>query len=42
MHDSSNDAISVTAPEGKNYSSNIRLNTDDIELIEILKELNVH
>lgn len=32
--------ISVTTPEGKNYCSNVRLNADDIELIETLKNLN--
>lgn len=34
--------ISVTTPEGKNYCSNVRLNADDIELIEALKNLNTH
>lgn len=34
--------ISVTTPEGKNYCSNVRLNADDMELMETLKNLNVH
>lgn len=34
--------ISVTTPEGKNYCSNVRLNADDIELMETLKSLNAH
>ena len=34
--------ISVTTPEGKNYCSNVRLNADDIELMETLKNLNAH
>lgn len=34
--------ISVTTPEGKNYCSNVRLNTDDMEFIEALKNLNAH
>ena len=34
--------ISVTTPEGKNYCSNVRLNADDMELIETLKNLNAH
>lgn len=34
--------ISVTTPEGKNYCSNVRLNADDMELMETLKNLNAH
>lgn len=34
--------ISVTTPEGKNYCSNVRLNADDIELMDTFKNLNVH
>lgn len=34
--------INVTTPEGKNYCSNVRLNTDDMEFIEALKNLNAH
>lgn len=31
--------ITVTTPEGKNYCSNIKLQADDMELIESLKNL---
>lgn len=34
--------ISVTTPEGTNYCSNVRLNADDIELMDTFKNLNVH
>ena len=34
--------ISVTTHEGKNYCSNVRLNADDMELMETLKNLNAH
>ena len=34
--------FSVTTPEGKNYCSNVRLNADDMELMETLKNLNAH
>lgn len=34
--------INVTTPEGKNYCSNVRLNMDDMEFIEALKNLNAH
>ena len=34
--------ISVTTPEGKNYCSNVRLNADDMGLMETLKNLNAH
>ena len=34
--------ISVTTPEGKNYCSNVRLNADDMQLMETLKNLNAH
>ena len=32
--------LSVTSPEGKNYCSNIKLNAEDIELINQLKTMN--
>ena len=32
--------ISVTSPEGKNYTSNLKLNQDDIDLFELLRQLN--
>ncbi len=32
--------INVTTPEGKSYCSNIRLKSDDMELIETLKNMN--
>ncbi len=32
--------INVTTPEGKAYCSNIRLKSDDMELIETLKNMN--
>ncbi|MGN1168155.1 MAG: hypothetical protein ACI4S2_17205 [Lachnospiraceae bacterium] len=31
--------INVTTPEGKNYCSNIKINTDDLSLIETLKNM---
>lgn len=31
--------ITVTTPEGKNYCSNLKLNDDDLELIETLKNM---
>lgn len=31
--------ITVTTPEGKNYCSNIKLQPDDMELIETLKSM---
>lgn len=31
--------ISVTTPEGKNYCSNVKLNSDDMEFIETLKNM---
>ncbi len=34
--------ITVTTPEGKNYCSNVKLNADDMELIETLKQMNLH
>ena len=34
--------IRVTTPEGKNCCSNVRLNADDMELMETLKNLNAH
>lgn len=34
--------ITVTTPEGKNYCSNVKLKTDDLELIEALKAMNSH
>ena len=32
--------LSVTSSEGKNYCSNIKLNAEDIELINQLKTMN--
>ena len=32
--------LSVTSPEGKNYCSNIKLNAEDIELLNQLKTMN--
>lgn len=32
--------ISVTTPEGQNYCSNIKLQADDMELFESLKNMN--
>ena len=32
--------LSVTSPEGKNYCSNIKLNAEDIELINQLRTMN--
>lgn len=34
--------INVTAPEGKNYCSNVKLTADDMELIEALKNMGAH
>lgn len=34
--------INVTTSEGKNYCSNIKLNADDMEFIETLKNMNTH
>lgn len=34
--------INVTTPEGKNYCSNVKLNADDMEFIETLKNMGVH
>lgn len=34
--------ITVTTPEGKNYCSNVKLNADDMELMETLKQMNLH
>lgn len=34
--------INVTTSEGKNYCSNIKLNADDIEFIQTLKNMNTH
>ena len=31
--------ITVTAPDGKNYCSNIKLNSDDLEIVDCLKTL---
>lgn len=31
--------ISVTSPEGKHYTTNIRLTDNDIELLEMIKDL---
>lgn len=31
--------ISVTSPEGKNYTTNIRLTDNDMELLEMIKNL---
>lgn len=32
--------INVTSPDGKHYSSNLKLKSDDIELLEMLRQLN--
>lgn len=32
--------ITVTTPDGKNYCSNVKLKADDMELIDVLKNLN--
>lgn len=32
--------INVTSPDGKHYSSNLKLKADDIELLEMLRQLN--
>ena len=32
-------SITVTAPDGKNYCSNIKLNSDDLEIVDCLKTL---
>lgn len=32
--------INVTTPEGKSYSSNIKLKEDDIEMIKMLQQLD--
>lgn len=34
--------INVTTPEGKNYCSNVKLSTDDMEFIEALKNMGAH
>ncbi len=34
--------INVTTSEGKNYCSNIKLNADDMEFIETLKNMKAH
>lgn len=34
--------ITVTTPEGKNYCSNVKLNADDMELMETLKKMNMN
>lgn len=34
--------INVTTPEGKNYCSNVKLNADDMDFIETLKNMNPH
>ncbi|MDO4622558.1 MAG: hypothetical protein Q4B22_06360 [Eubacteriales bacterium] len=33
--------LKVTDPEGKSYVSNIRLTADDIETIQMMKEMNM-
>ena len=33
--------IAVTTPDGQNYTSNLRLMAEDIELIRSLKDMNV-
>lgn len=32
--------ISVTSPEGKHYETNLKLNRDDLELLQALGQLN--
>ncbi len=32
--------INVTSPDGRHYSSNLKLKPDDIELLEMLRQLN--
>lgn len=32
--------ITVTSPEGKHYSSNIKLKADDIELMQMIRDMN--
>lgn len=32
--------ITVTSPQGKNYSSNIKLKADDIELMKMIQQMN--
>lgn len=32
--------VTVTSPEGKKYTANLKLNSDDIELFEMLRKLN--
>ncbi len=32
--------VSVTTPEGKNYRTNVKLTSSDMELIELLKNIN--
>lgn len=34
--------ITATTPEGKSYCSNVKLNTDDLEFIETLKNMGSH
>ena len=33
--------IAVTSPEGKHYSSNIKLKEEDIELMKMIQQMNV-
>ena len=34
--------INVTAPDGKNYCTNVKLNAEDLEFFNSVKSMNLH
>lgn len=34
--------INVTAPDGKNYCTNVKLNAEDLDLFDSIKSMNLH